>query len=131
MPQGKTSLSEDSLKLFHAKFLNMPIKREYYVDKISDFEFRAKFLKSFDNHKLLKFIGLNKRYNPHHVKAFYCNLEKTTTGIESRFKDCVVKFGYSDFTKHFDLKYEGSSLTVMKSFDYDRISFVQSIYVCL
>lgn len=44
------------------------------------------------------------RYNPDHVKAFYCNIARTHDGIASRFKDCIVKLGYRDFTKHFDLK---------------------------
>lgn len=75
----------------------------------------------------MKFIGLNKRFNPYHFKAFFYNLERATDGIKSRFKDHVVKFGYSDFIKHFGLKYEGSSLTVTKSSEYDRVLFVQSI----
>lgn len=85
---------------------------------------RAKFLKPFVDHKLLKFIGLNKKFNPGHVKAFYCNLEQTLVGIKSKFKDCVVKFNYMDFTKYLGLTSEGSYMFVAKSPDYDRIRFV-------
>lgn len=95
--------------------MNKLIELEYNVDKTSEVELRAKFLKLFANQKLLKFIGLNKKCNLDHVKAFYCNLELTTIGFETRFKDRVVKFGYLDFTTYFDLKSEGSSLVVARS----------------
>lgn len=120
----KHLLSEDSLKVYSEKFLNKPIELEYYVDTSSEIEFRAKFLKPFPDHKLLKFIGLNKIFNPNHVKEFYYNLERTNVVIESRFKDCVIKFDYSDFIKHFGLKSEDSSLTIAESSQYDRILFV-------
>lgn len=68
---------EYSLKLYSEKFLNKHIESEYYVNNTFEVELRAKFLKPFSNHKLLKFIGMNKKYNPNHVKNFYCNLEQT------------------------------------------------------
>lgn len=62
-------------------FLNKPIEHECYVDKTSKVVLREKILKLFADRKLLKFIGLNKRYNPDYVKAFYCNLEQTPLGL--------------------------------------------------
>lgn len=65
------------MQLYFEKFLNKPIEPEYYVDKTAEIDLRVKFLKPFANHKLLKFIHLNKKFKPHYVKAFYCNLELT------------------------------------------------------
>lgn len=72
---------------------------------------------------------LNKKYNLDHLKAFDCNLEQTPGGIDSKFKEHVVKFGYPDFTTYFGLKNEVSSVMLVASIspDCDRISFVQSI----
>lgn len=118
---------EENLKLYSKKFLNKPIEHEYYVDKTAEVDLRVKFLKPFSNHKLMNFICLNKKFNPHHVNTFYCNIELTTTRMESRFKDRVVKFGYHDFTTHFGLKIDRMSISISKALEYDRISFVQSI----
>lgn len=104
--------------------MNKPIGLEYYVDKSAEIDLRSKFYKPFDNHKLPKFIGSNKKFNPDLVKAFYCKLEQTPGGIESRFKDRVVKFNYLDFNTYFNLKLEGPSIDVARSPEYDRTSFV-------
>ncbi|CAI8588780.1 unnamed protein product [Vicia faba] len=88
---------------------------------------REKFLKPFSNHNLLKFIGLSKKFNPDYVKAFYCNLELTTTGLKSKFKDCAVKFRYCDFTKLYWLTSSSSSVTAARLSQYDTVHFVLSI----
>lgn len=87
---------------------------------------RAKFLKSFAKEKLLKFIGMNKKYKPDYVKSFYYNLVLTPAGLASRFKDKIIKFTYSDFTKHLDLVSGGADIS-MRFPDYDRICYVLSI----
>lgn len=66
------------------------------------------------------------KYNPNYVKVFYYNLELTTTGLESRFKN-KVKFDYSNFSKYFGFPYDGSDMSVANSSDFDKVSFVLSI----
>lgn len=83
------------------------IDPKYYVDATTEIELRAKFFKPFADHNLLKFIRLNKKYNPNYLKAFYYNLVRTPRGIESRFKDKIIKFNLSDFNKYFSMKCEG------------------------
>lgn len=67
-------LPEESLNVFMEKLLNKPIESEYYVDKRVESNLKVKFLQPFSKHKLMKFIRLNKKSNPHHVKSFYYNL---------------------------------------------------------
>ena len=74
-------LPEDSLQLNQEKFLNKLIDPECHVDASAEIELRAKFLKPFSNHNLLKFLGLNKKYNSDYVKVLYCNLVQTYGGI--------------------------------------------------
>lgn len=107
-------LLEDSLQKYQDKFpykLNDP---EYFVDAASEAELKAKFLKPFAENDLLKLIGMKKIYNPDYVKALYYNLELTIAGLESRFKNKVVKFDYSDFNKYFGLSYGGSDMSITK-----------------
>ena len=112
--------------------MNKPIDLEYYVDSYAEVELRAKILKPFPFHHMLKFIGLNKKYNQDYVKVFYYNLVQTLDGLESRFKDKVIKFNYMDFSKYIGLTFGGYDIAIARSYDYDRISFVLSIskFVC-
>lgn len=95
-------------------------------------ELKNKFLKPFADNNLLTFIGMNCKYNPDYVNAFYCNLELTTSGFQSRFKDRIVKFIFSDFINCFGMRSEGTNVSNSKVKDYEKISFVLdiSIYVC-
>ncbi|KAL5101295.1 hypothetical protein RYX36_005622 [Vicia faba] len=45
-----------------------------------------------------------RRYNPHHVKAFYFCIKKTSFGIESQFHGKLIKFHFEDFKTHFGLE---------------------------
>lgn len=56
----------------------------------------------------------------------YYNLEQNPAGIESRFKDRVVKFSYLNFTTRLGLTFEGTNMYVARSPDYNGISFMQS-----
>lgn len=80
-PKVKLLFPEDSLQVYQKKFLNNPVASEYYVGSSSKVELKAKFFKPFSFHHLLKFIGLNKKYNPDYVKVFYCNMVKTLVGL--------------------------------------------------
>lgn len=84
-------------------------------------------MKPFVDHKILKFVKLSKKYNPDYVIAFYCNLVRTPGGIKSRFKNKVVRFHYTDFTKYLGLTSFYQSVTGVKMTKYDRVSFVISI----
>lgn len=52
------------------ELLNKPVEVEYFVTKSVEYEVRAKILKPLEQHKFLKFFGLNKKYNLDHVKNF-------------------------------------------------------------
>lgn len=106
--------------------MNKPVDPKYYVDASTKVELKAKFLKLFAN------LMLNKKYNHVYVKAFYFNLVQTLGGIESRFKDKTIRFNYMDFTKYLILTFEGSNMSVARSSDDDKVSFVLSItkFIC-
>lgn len=61
------------------------------------------------------------------MKAFYYNLKLTVVGLESRFKDHVIKLDYTNFNSHFGFKSSSMNVYVAKSYKYDRIEFAQSI----
>lgn len=104
-------LPKDNLQKYQDNFHYKPVDPEYFVNATTEVELKTKFLKPFANNNLLKFIGMKRKYNPDYVKAFYFNLELTSVGLESRFKNKVVKFDYFDFTKYFGLKYKGSNVS--------------------
>lgn len=85
------------------------------------------FLKPLEQHNLLKFIGMNRKYNPNHVKAFYYNLKVTSIGLESVFCNQVIKFTLDDFKHHFGLDSKGNEMYILNSSDFDRTEFVNSI----
>ncbi|KAL5082020.1 hypothetical protein RYX36_010441 [Vicia faba] len=120
-------IPKDGLKWYHDNFLNKPIDPEYYVDSIFETESRGKFLKLYANHDLLKFIGLSKKFNPGHVKAFYCNLELTIVRLKSRSKINVMKFAYGYLTKYLGLTSSSASIIATKLSEYDKVHFVLSI----
>lgn len=123
----KHLLLKDNLKLYKEQFTNKSIDHEYHVDASAEVEVRAKFLKPFDDHKLLKFIGLIKKYNHDYVKAFYYNLVRTLSGIESMFKDKVIRFHYTNFSKYLGLTSFYLNVTGTKHTEYDIVCFVLSI----
>lgn len=95
-------------------------------------ELKTKFLKPLANNNLLTFIGKNQKYNPDYVKAFYCNLEHTTSSLQSRFKDRIMMFGYSNFINYFGMRSEGTNVFNSKGKDYEKVGFVLDIskFVC-
>ncbi|KAL5079452.1 hypothetical protein RYX36_007873 [Vicia faba] len=56
---------DEKLQCYVKEFLNKPVEYEYYIV--------VKFLAPLKEHKLLKFVSLNKKFNSDLVKAFYCN----------------------------------------------------------
>ncbi|KAL5099993.1 hypothetical protein RYX36_004320, partial [Vicia faba] len=100
----KHLLLEDNLQLYQENFLNNPVDSEYYVNAYSETELRAKFLKPFAKEKLLKFIGLNNKYNHDYVEAFYYNLELTLSGIENKW-DFVKRGIFDRGTEYFGLRW--------------------------
>lgn len=61
---------------------------------------------------LLKFVGLEDKYNPDYVKSFNCKMVVTPAGIEIRFKDRIFKFTYFDFTKYLGMTFDGVDIDV-------------------
>lgn len=97
------------------------------MNKSVEFEVGVKFLKPFELHKLLKCIGLDWKYNPGHVKAFYYYLKITSDGIEWFFHDQVIKFMVNDFKHHFGLESKGSKVCISNLFCIVRGDFAKSI----
>lgn len=56
-------------------------------------EIAIDFLKPFQNRIILKFIGLYRKFNLNHVKAFYYRMETSSVGIQCRFNGKLIKFG--------------------------------------
>lgn len=75
-------ISGGKLKRYVKEFLNNFVEVEYYVNRTVESDLNSNFLNSFENHKLFKFIGLNMKLNPNHVKAFYCNLKISSDCLE-------------------------------------------------
>lgn len=75
---------------------------------------------------------MNRKYNPDYVKAFYYNLELTTPGLQSKFKNKIVKFGYYDFINYFGMRSEGTNVSNSKGKHYEKVVFVLYIskHVC-
>lgn len=81
-PQGQTldalvikarhMLFEDDYKKYVEKFFYKPIEVEYYVDKVI---VKINFPQPLEYHNFLKFIGLNKNFNPKTVKFFYSQVK--------------------------------------------------------
>lgn len=117
-------LHEDSLEKYIDKFLYKPVDPEYYVNSSAKADLKIRFLKPFTNNNLLSFICMNMKYNPEYVKEFYRNLELTSVGLESRFKNKIVKFSYSDFITYFGLKVEGYNVSSTKEKENDKVVFV-------
>lgn len=122
----KHLLPEDNLQLYQDKFMNKHFGPKYYVNVSSKTKLRTKFFLPFDRANLLNFIGLKKKYNPNYVKAFYYNLVVFPAGLESRFKDKIVKFTYSIFIKYLDMVSDGADIFVRFP-EYDRVSYVLPI----
>lgn len=125
-------LPEDKLQKYQDKFLYKLVDPEYFVDSTTEVELRTNFLKPFADNHILKFIVMKRKYNPDYAKSFYCNLEITHAGLESRFKNKVVKFDYYDFHMYFGMSYNGSDMSIAKGYDYDTVYFLMSIskFVC-
>lgn len=88
-------------------FLNKPIEVEYYIGKVVKTNIGIDFLQPFENCGLLKFIGLHKMYNPHHVKSFYYYMNYTQVGIEIQFCSKLIKFHFEEFNNNFGLENKG------------------------
>lgn len=120
-------LPEDSLKKYTDKFLYKLVSPEYYVNSSTEAELKTKFLKPFADNNLLTIIRMSRKHNPDYVNAFYCNLELTSASLQSRFKDKIMKFNYSDFITYFGMKSEGTNVSNSKGKYYVKVSFVLDI----
>lgn len=85
------------------------------------------FLKPFGNHKLLKFIRLNRKFNPDHVKSFYCNLKVSSTCLECNFCNKVSKFTLDDFKYYLGLESKENDACISNLIDFVRENFVKFI----
>ncbi|CAI8603719.1 unnamed protein product [Vicia faba] len=58
------------IKRYVKDLLNKPIEDEYYGYSFVECDLKVSILKLFQHHKLLKFIGLKRKFNLDHVKVF-------------------------------------------------------------
>lgn len=70
------------MKKFSELYSEKACEPKLYIIKEADQKPKLDFLKHFDKYKLLPFLDLNKKYNPHHVNSFYCNVHSYTDGLE-------------------------------------------------
>lgn len=102
----------NKLMRYIEEFLNKPIEFEYYVNRSAEFELEVNFLKPLLNYKLLKFIGLDKKFNPDHVRAFYYNLKVSSNELGCDFHYKVIKFTLDDFRNRFELVSKGNDVCI-------------------
>lgn len=55
------------------------------MNKLVKSELGIRFLASLENHKLVKFISLEKKFDSVLVKAFYFNMSLSPKGLECQF----------------------------------------------
>lgn len=101
---------EDEFKIFFEIFLNKSHDQESYVTKQVETTLKMDFLQMFENHKLLKFLGINKKFNSDHVKSFYCDVKSTCGYLLYRFWGRQVSFTFAEF--HEVLGLENNSMEV-------------------
>lgn len=97
------------------------------MTKFVESKVRVKFLKLLEKHKLFKFICLNKKHNPNHAKAFYCNLKVSDNGFECVFRNQVIKFMLDDFKNQVGLVSKGNKFFVSNGANFGITEFIQSI----
>lgn len=90
-------LFEDGLKKHGENFLNKCIEDEYHVYRASETLVKINFLQPFDNHGLLKCIGLSKKFSPNNLKDFYSKVKINIIGLEFQFHAKYVAFTHEDF----------------------------------
>lgn len=66
------------------------------MDMDAEREIDIDFLKPFEDHILLKFIGLHMKFNPDNVKAFYHRMGIVSGGIHCQFDGKLIKFRVED-----------------------------------
>lgn len=115
---------DDILKRYEKEFLNKPIESKYFFNKFVEYEIGVRFLKQLKQHKLFKFIGTNRKFNPYPVKAFYCNLKVSNNGLEHVFHNQVIKFMLYDFKHPFGLVSKGNEVCILNALGFDRVEFV-------
>lgn len=67
---------------------------------------KVDFLQPFENHKLLKILGLNNKFNLDHVKTFYSNVKSIGDEILCRFHRRMIFFTSADFLKVLGLEFK-------------------------
>lgn len=118
----------DKLKRYVKEFLNKTVESEYFVNKLVKSEIIIKFLEPLGEHRLLKFVSLNGKFNLNHVNLFYCNLKVTSDGLECPFRDQLIKFTLEDFKNHFGLLSKGDEVCISNAPVFVKFDFVKSIY---
>lgn len=108
-------------------FLNKPMEVEYYMDRNGESKVKLKFLKSFENLNLMKFIGLDKKFNMYHVKVFYINLKLYKMGLECKFHDMHIKFTLEDFKHHFGIESKGNEVCILSAANFVTEEIVKFI----
>lgn len=82
------------------------------MNKLDESEIGVMFLAQLEEHELLKFISMNTKINLDLVKAFYCNLQVTSNGLECTFRNKLIKLTLDDFKNHFGLFSKGNEVCI-------------------
>lgn len=112
--------------VFH--FLNKFVALEYYMDKVIKKEINIDFLNHLKTTTYLKFIYLHGKFNPHHVKAFYCHVKISFTYIHCHFDRKLIKYTIKDFNIMFGLENKGMKVCQFNALVFDHTQFFKTIF---
>lgn len=105
--------------------MNKTIEVEYYVDRVSWYEIKSSFLQLFDDHFLLKFISLHKRFNL--TMEILCQAKVTRAKLEVKSHGRLIEFTHEDFKTHFGLEFRGMEVCSSNAPVFNIAEFVRMI----
>lgn len=92
-------------------------------------ELGVKTLDPLEEHKLLKFLSLDKKFDLDLIQAFYCNLKEVGDGLERRLRNKLIKFMLKYFDTHFGLWAKGSEVCISNAHYFVKFDLVKSISI--
>lgn len=120
-------IPNDKLQRYVNLFLNKPIEFEYFVNKLVETELGEKFIAPLEEHSMLKFLSLNKKFDMDLIKTFYCNLIVASDGLECQFNNKMIKFTKKHFDTHFGVWSKENKFYFSNAPNFVKIDMVKSI----
>lgn len=79
-----------------------------------------------EEHELLKFVCLNKKFDTYLVREFYYNHKVTNDSLECHFRNKLIKFTLKDFDTHFWLLSKGNEFCISSAHGFIKFDLVKS-----